>query len=139
MFATGPPPVFNCPPGYYGKPPTHVDVFGFAIVLYALLENRFPFCRDLLPSFEEQVATYKNHCRKVFDTLTDPSLNSSFGPVVADCFAASYRSGEELVKALEDAYESWFKGVGGYASLVIPLSDTWAISVGCRGKRRECS
>jgi hypothetical protein len=126
------------PPLYRGKPPTHVDVFGFGIILYVLLENRFPFCRDLLPHFEEQVAAYKNHCRMVFDTLTDPSLNSSFGRVVADSFAASYRSGEELVKALEGAYGSWFKEVSGYALLVIPLIDTRAISVGCRGKMREC-
>jgi hypothetical protein len=115
-----------------------VDVFGFAIISYVLLENRFPFCQDLLPHFEEQVATYKNHCRMVFDTLTDPSLNSSFGPVVADCFAATYTSGEELVKALEGAYESWSKEVSGYALLVVLLIDTWAISVGCGSKRREC-
>jgi serine/threonine protein kinase len=117
LFSTSPPPVFMCPLGYLGNPPTRVDVFGFGIILYVLLENRFPFCRDLLPPMEEQVAAYQNHCRRVFDTLTDPSLNSSFGRVVADCFAASYTSGEELVKALEGAYESWtnLKVVSGYA------------------------
>jgi protein kinase X len=117
LFTTSPPPVFRCPLGYFGKPPTYVDVFGFAIILYVLLENRFPFCRDLLPPMEEQVAAYQNHCSRVYDTLTDPSLNSSFGRVVADCFAASYTSGEELVKALEGAYESWtkLKEVSGYA------------------------
>jgi protein kinase X len=104
-----------CPQGYYGKPPTHVDIFGFAVILYVLLENRFPFGRDLLPSFEEQVAAKQNHCSEVFDTLTDSSLNSSFGGVVANCFTASYRSGEELVKALESAYKSWSKEVSGYA------------------------
>jgi serine/threonine protein kinase len=136
-FSTRPPPVFMCPPGYYGKPPTRIDIFGFAIILYVLLENRFPFCRDLTPSMEEQVAAYENHCVEVFDTLTDSSLNSCFGRVVAECFAASYTSGEDLVKAVEGAYESWSREVSSYALLVIPLTDTWVISVGC--ERRECS
>ena len=117
-----------------------MDVFGFGVILYVLLENRFPFCHDLAPLMEAQAAAYKNHCSQIFDTLTDPSLNSFFGPVVANCFAALYKSGEELVKALEAAYESWtdeHRKVSRYESLLIPLSHSWVNSVEC--ERRECS
>ena len=107
LFSTDPPPIFSCPPGYFGKPPRHVDVFGFGIIFYVLLENRFPFCQDLAPRMEEQSAAYKNHCGQKFDTLTDSSLSSCFGGIVMDCFTARFTSGEELVKELEGAYEFW--------------------------------
>jgi protein kinase X len=72
-----------------------------------LLENRFPFCQNLLPQMEEQQAAYKNHSAEVFDRLTDSSLDSYFGGILANCFAVRYVSGEDLVKALEGAFNSW--------------------------------
>ncbi|KAJ7677597.1 hypothetical protein B0H17DRAFT_1206879 [Mycena rosella] len=37
FFTTMAPPVFACPTGYYGLPSTYVDIFGFGVMLFALL------------------------------------------------------------------------------------------------------
>jgi hypothetical protein len=89
---------------------------------------------------DEQTAAYNNHCDEVFDRLTDGSLRSCFGGIVGDCFAVRYTSGEELVKALESAYESWtgeHREVGVRILVVlVRLADCLANSAGC--ERREC-
>ncbi|KAF9014498.1 kinase-like protein [Hymenopellis radicata] len=45
-FTTTPPPIFACPHGYRGLKPTYPDIFGFGVILYALLMNRFPWMAD---------------------------------------------------------------------------------------------
>ncbi|KAJ7138109.1 kinase-like domain-containing protein [Mycena epipterygia] len=103
VFTTRPPPVFACPIGYYGRPPTHVDIFGFGVMLFALLANRFPWTSNLLPKDEEQIQALAYHGIRKFDTVDDSQLNECFGPILEKCFIPQYHTGAELLKELVDA------------------------------------
>ncbi|KAJ7134818.1 kinase-like domain-containing protein [Mycena epipterygia] len=110
IFTSIPPPVFACPIGYYGGLPTRVDIFGFGVMLFALLINRLPWMTDLHPypaqQLQEAVAKHEN---KEFDTLRDSELDEIFGPILTKCFESQpmYPSGTELVDELKRAREIW--------------------------------
>ncbi|KAJ7637516.1 kinase-like domain-containing protein [Mycena rosella] len=112
-FTTQPPPIFRCPWDYYGQPPTHVDIFGFAVILFALLTNRFPWTHDLLPDLDAQLAASAKHDRGEFDTVESAELNTYFGSISSKCFLATYATGTELLDDMRHAREMWLQGGGG--------------------------
>ncbi|KAJ7147156.1 kinase-like domain-containing protein [Mycena crocata] len=110
-FTTCPPPVFACPDGYYGRPPKHVDLFGFGVMLFALLVNRFPWTQNLTPGDDEQQKSYHTHAKRQFDTIDDPQLNELFGPILDRCF--DYDEGKKddtegyLLNPMKQARDKW--------------------------------
>ncbi|KAJ7796272.1 kinase-like domain-containing protein [Mycena olivaceomarginata] len=106
-FTTRPPPIFACPVGYYGAAPTHVNIFGFGVILFALLTNRFPWTGTLTPSDDEQTQASSSHVNGKFDTIDDVELRETFGPVLEKCFKAEYPSGKELLYAMKTASTIW--------------------------------
>ncbi|KAJ6571042.1 kinase-like domain-containing protein [Mycena sp. CBHHK59/15] len=106
-FRTHPPPVFACPTGYYGSPATHVDIFGFGIMLFALLMNRFPWTVNLAPSLDEQVQAATNHGDRKFDTVDDAGLSDRFGRILERCFNAEYCNGAQLLSEMKEACSLW--------------------------------
>ncbi|KAF7335235.1 Protein kinase domain-containing protein [Mycena sanguinolenta] len=112
-FTTAPPPIFIAPWGYFGLPPTYVDIFGFGVMLFALLANRFPWTDDLLPNMDAQTEAMAKHGRREFDTLEAfPDLNAHFGEVVTKCFQATYLTGTELLHDLKCARDGWLQSQG---------------------------
>ncbi|KAF8912438.1 kinase-like domain-containing protein [Mucidula mucida] len=108
-FTTGPPPIFAWPSRYFGRtPPTYPDIFGFGVILYSLLMNRFPWMADLLPNLDEQVQASNKHEHKDFDTLEDDDeLNKCFGLILEKCFYTQYRDGAEVLDELKKAEALW--------------------------------
>ncbi len=102
-FTTCPPPIFAWPRRYFGRTPTYPDIFGFGVILYALLMNRFPWSVGLLPNLDEQVQASNKHEHKDFDTLDDDGLNKCFGSIVGKCFFTQYKDGAELLDELKKA------------------------------------
>ncbi|KAJ7247657.1 kinase-like domain-containing protein [Mycena haematopus] len=111
-FTTAPPPIFIAPWGYYGRPATYVDIFGFGVMLFALLTDRFPWTADLLPNMDAQLEAVANHGSRKFDTVEDPELNAQFGSVLGKCFLAEYVTGGELLDDMKRARESWLQSLG---------------------------
>ncbi|KAJ7161681.1 kinase-like domain-containing protein [Mycena filopes] len=108
-FTTRPPPVFACPDGYYGRPPTHVDIFGFGVMLFALLANRFPWTVDLLPELDKQVQVMTKHANREFDTVEDAELKRCFGSILEKCFVPQYPTGTELLDEMKQARGIWLQ------------------------------
>ncbi|KAJ6462041.1 kinase-like domain-containing protein [Mycena vitilis] len=107
-FTTVPPPVFACPRGHWGsRSSAYVDIFGFGIMLFALLLNRFPWTTSLVPTWDEQETAMNNNDTMKFDTLDDPDLKKIFGPVLDKCFEVKYLTGTELLEELALARENW--------------------------------
>ncbi|KAK7434685.1 hypothetical protein VKT23_020049 [Stygiomarasmius scandens] len=102
-------PIFACPLYHYGIEPTHVDIFGFAVTLFALLDNRFPFTVDLSPTLMDEVHSLSKHERLELDQLQDPVLRKYFGPLLDDCFRVKISRGSSLIRALADAHSKWFR------------------------------
>ncbi|KAF8912416.1 hypothetical protein CPB85DRAFT_1301904 [Mucidula mucida] len=98
-----PPPIFAWPRRYFGRTPTYPDIFGFGVILYALLMNRFPWSVGLLPNLDEQAQASNKHEHKDFDTLDDDGLNKCFGSIVGKCFFTQYKDGAELLDELKKA------------------------------------
>ncbi|KAJ6454456.1 kinase-like domain-containing protein [Mycena vitilis] len=119
-FNTHPPPVFACPTGYYGSPPTHVDIFSFGIMLFALLMNRFPWTVNLAPNLDEQVQAATNHSNGKFD-IVDAELSNCFGWILEGCFKAEYTTGAELLSEMKKACTHWFQTSPNPQSIV-PIS-----------------
>ncbi|KIJ32307.1 hypothetical protein M422DRAFT_783450 [Sphaerobolus stellatus SS14] len=94
-----PPLQYACPRSYFGRTSRRQDIFGFGVLLFALLADRYPHCvtSGLMPSDDEIMNTYTLHDEEIFDTLPDPV----FGSVVDSCFRLRYWSGSELVEELE--------------------------------------
>ncbi|THU82848.1 kinase-like protein [Dendrothele bispora CBS 962.96] len=114
-FPTAPPPIFMVPLRYTGMPTSYVDVFGFGVIFYALLTNRFPFCDNLIPDEDKQQAAFRRHSHSEFDPLNrvgEELLDASFGQFLTDCFKIKFKSAFEMTKALESAYKSWKDAVG---------------------------
>ncbi|KAK6971601.1 kinase domain-containing protein [Favolaschia claudopus] len=107
QFTTAPPPIFLAPWGYYGRPATHVDIFGFGVMLFALLANRFPWTTDLLPDADAQSEAAGKHGRRQFDTMDDPYLGTHFGGILEKCFAVSYATGTELLDDMKRVLKTW--------------------------------
>ncbi|KAF9014500.1 kinase-like protein [Hymenopellis radicata] len=74
-FTTCPPLIFAWPRVYLGRKPTYPDIFGFGVILYALLMNRFPWMADLIPHNDEQSQARNRHERTEFDTVDDELNN----------------------------------------------------------------
>ncbi|KAJ7106395.1 kinase-like domain-containing protein [Mycena epipterygia] len=108
-FTTRPPPIFTCPLGYHGRPPTHVDIFGFGVMLFALLMNRFPWTVDLLPKLDEQVQALSKHTWGEFDTIGVAELNKCFGSILEKCFVPTYPTATELLVDMKNAREMWLQ------------------------------
>ncbi|THU96171.1 kinase-like protein [Dendrothele bispora CBS 962.96] len=112
ILKTSPPPVFACPIGYLGIQPTHIDIFGFAIMLFALLDYRFPFTEDLKPRLETQTMICNKHCKLKFDQLKDSELDKYFGKLLDDCFNVRIVTGDTLVQMLIEAHSKWYSETG---------------------------
>jgi serine/threonine protein kinase len=112
MFNTTPPTIFFCPPNYFDNQPTHVDIFGFAVILFVLLDYRFPFTENVTPNQETQNSTADKHCSRQFDTLRDPILHKYFGKILDDCFRVRILTGDVLVQRLLEAHGQWFSETG---------------------------
>ncbi|KAJ7486078.1 kinase-like domain-containing protein [Mycena galericulata] len=106
-FKTRPPPIFCRPIVYYGRSPTHVDIFGFGVMLFSLLSNRCPWTDNLQPQLDEQLAAQKKHDELKFDSLDDPELKDIFGSILDKCFGVKYATGTELLNDLKQARELW--------------------------------
>ncbi|KAJ7132985.1 kinase-like domain-containing protein [Mycena filopes] len=109
-FSTTPPPVFAAPLGYWGSPSnTYVDIFGFGVMLFALLMNRFPWTDTLTPSLDEQARVMDTHALNKFDVLDEKlsGLATFFAPILNKCFHVAYMTGTELLEDLKLARESW--------------------------------
>ncbi|KAJ7102758.1 hypothetical protein C8R44DRAFT_808493 [Mycena epipterygia] len=102
-FKTHPSPVFACPSGYWGSPPTHFDIFGFGVMLFALLTDRFP------PTLH-RAWTNRFKFSTIMATVGDAELNKVFGPMLAKCFNlnAEYLTGNELLSQMKIASKIWF-------------------------------
>ncbi|KAK7436449.1 hypothetical protein VKT23_019162 [Stygiomarasmius scandens] len=111
-FKMVPPLVFACPRLYYGIEPTCIDIFGFAVTLFALLEHRFPFTDNVSPNLESQHNVFRKYNDLEFDQLRDPIMNTYFGQLLNDCFHANISRGDQLVRALVNAFTEWFKETG---------------------------
>ncbi|THU97945.1 kinase-like protein, partial [Dendrothele bispora CBS 962.96] len=112
ILKTSPPPVFACPIGYLGIQPTHIDIFGFAIMLFALLDYRFPFTEDLKPRLETQTMICNKHCKLKFDRLKDSELDKYFGKLLDDCFNVRIVTGDTLVQMLIEVHSKWYSETG---------------------------
>ncbi|KAJ7068559.1 kinase-like domain-containing protein [Mycena amicta] len=110
-FTTAPPPVFLAPWGFYGKNPTYVDIFGFGVMLFALLANRFPWTEDLCPPADIQEASSVKNGKRQFDTLEFPELDAHFGSILTKCFNATYVAGAELLADLKQARAMWLQSL----------------------------
>jgi protein kinase X len=112
QFTTAPPPIFTAPFGFYGLPPTYVDVYGFGVMLFALLANRFPWTPDLVPSADVQLAAKAKLSPfppgPEFDTLV-PELHAHFGSILVKCFDPKYVLGSELLDDIKHARDSWLQ------------------------------
>ncbi|KAJ7236420.1 kinase-like domain-containing protein [Mycena haematopus] len=108
-FTTRPPPIFICPIGYHGSPPTYVDIFGFGVMLFALLTNRFPWTVDLLPKLDEQAKALSKHNNFEFDTVEVAELNKYFGSILEKCLYPTYPTGTELLIDMKQAREMWLQ------------------------------
>jgi serine/threonine protein kinase len=109
LFTTLPPPVYACPDFYIGSRSTYVDIFGFGVMLFALLMNRFPWTDDLNPELTKQVQTMSLHQAGSFDTLDDPELKTAFAPILDKCFYPRFADGSELLSELKQAREVWLQ------------------------------
>ncbi|KAJ7677440.1 kinase-like domain-containing protein [Mycena rosella] len=87
FFTTMAPPVFAYPENYSGRPPTHVDIFGFGFMLFGVLADRFPWTENLMSGLLEAVETMNKYAKRQFDELDDPKLKEMLGPiqVLAKC------------------------------------------------------
>ncbi|KAJ7069534.1 kinase-like domain-containing protein [Mycena amicta] len=104
-LAMPPHSVFRCPEHLHGC--TYVDVFGFGVMLFALLGKRFPWTEDLTPAIEEHARAANNHRRRKFDVLEDRQIVEYFGEVLDGCFNAKYSTGRELLYALQGCRQEW--------------------------------
>ncbi|KAA1476685.1 kinase-like protein [Dentipellis sp. KUC8613] len=113
-FRRGPPPTYLCPIGYCVDTPRRTDIFGFGVMFFVLLTNRFPFHKDWFPSPVEEIAIMKRHNDIVdrwtgdFDKLP-PALDHYFGNVLSNCFRIRYNAADTLAIELEAAFTSWWK------------------------------
>ncbi|KAJ7619551.1 kinase-like domain-containing protein [Roridomyces roridus] len=108
-WMTSPPPVFEAPDGYFGSPPTYVDIFAFGVMLFALFTYRFQWCPDLLPSYDIIQSIWDKYGSGDFETLAEvPELQHHFDEVLYKCLDARYASGADLLEALNRAREAWF-------------------------------
>lgn len=90
------------PPYPYIRPITYrakfaQDIFSFGVICFALVEKRFPHCKNLDPDDEESVAAFRKHQMGEFELLTG---HDALREVVQRCFTGEILSGKELVSAL---------------------------------------
>ncbi|KAJ7869710.1 hypothetical protein B0H14DRAFT_3440455 [Mycena olivaceomarginata] len=111
-FSTAPPPMFEAPFGFYGHLPTYVDVYGFGVILFALLANCFPWTPDLVPSADVQLAANTKHSPCApgpeFNTLV-PELHAHFGSILVKCFHPKYVLRSELLNNIKHARNAGFR------------------------------
>jgi len=112
-FTKGPPPIYICPIGYGSRTPRRIDIFGFGVILFVLLSERFPFHKGMFPSLQEQQAIMQKH-DEIFTVLGDfdklpPWLDSYFGEILNKCFTLEYQSADTLVADLEVAFSRWWQ------------------------------
>ncbi|KAJ7769513.1 kinase-like domain-containing protein [Mycena metata] len=107
QFSTRPPQIFVAPFGFFGYDPTYVDIFGYGVMLFALLANRFPWTHDLVPCYELHLAATEKHDRFEFDSLNNTELEAHFSSVINKCFLATYATGMELLDGVKNARDSW--------------------------------
>ncbi|KAJ6537330.1 kinase-like domain-containing protein [Mycena sp. CBHHK59/15] len=108
-FSTRPPLIFAAPFGFFGYESTYVDIFGYGVMLFALLANRFPWTADLVPHWDLHLAASEKHVMFKFDTLEDAELNAHFASVINKCFLATYATGTELLDDVRSARNSWLE------------------------------
>ncbi|TFY71999.1 hypothetical protein EVG20_g981 [Dentipellis fragilis] len=113
-FRKGPPPAYLCPIGYCADPPRRTDIFGFGVMFFVLLTNRFPFHKDWFPSPVEHMAIMKRHDdivdRRIGDFDKLPlALEPYFGNVLYKCFTIRYEAADTLAIELEAAFALWWK------------------------------
>ena len=136
--SSSPPRVFTCPMGYYGCPSTYLDIFGFGVMLFALLSNRFPHCQNLHPHAEEQDASHLKHCDKIYDKLPDP-LDRYFGHIVADGFNVRFPSAVDLVEPLERAYRCWIDDQPKVCVFSLIACERLSVHLGLRSSQSHLS
>ncbi|KAJ3712680.1 kinase-like domain-containing protein [Lentinula raphanica] len=108
-FVTMPPPVFTCPRGFLGMTPNRIDIFGFGVILYVLVNGRFPWFSNLNPSWEEQLHIYIDaHDKMKWDTIDDEKVRERFGGIVEKCFTIKYTDGCEMFNELKQVCATWF-------------------------------
>ena len=122
-FTKGPPPIYVCPIGYGSRTPRRTDIFGFGVILFVLLSERFPFHKDMFPSLQEQEAIMQKHDKifsalGVFDRLP-PWLDLYFGEILNKCFTIEYQSADTLVAELEAAFSRWWQDNAEYRQVRI--------------------
>ncbi|KAJ7720730.1 kinase-like domain-containing protein [Mycena metata] len=109
QFSTRPPQIFVAPFGFFGYDPTYVDIFGYGVMLFALLANRFPWTHDLVPCYELHLAATEKHDRFEFDSLNNTELEAHFSSVINKCFLATYTTGMELLDGVKNARDNWLR------------------------------
>ncbi|KAE9395520.1 kinase-like protein [Gymnopus androsaceus JB14] len=95
-YTTLPPPVFTCLKGYYGIASSHVDIFAFGVMLFALLTRRFPWSANLNPSLDEQFQVMHTHRQYKWNVIEDETLKGYFGMIVEKCFKIVLTDGVQV-------------------------------------------
>ncbi|KAJ3716666.1 kinase-like domain-containing protein [Lentinula raphanica] len=116
-FSTMPPPIFACPTGFWGMTPNRADIFGFGVILFALLTRRFPWVDHLAPSLKEQLQIFTTlHEEEKWDTVGDSKLREHFGEIVEKCFKVKYMSGDGILGDLKQCFANWSEDVANAES-----------------------
>jgi serine/threonine protein kinase len=135
-FEVEPPPPYVCPSGYYGFTEKRQDIFGFGVILFTLLSQRFPHCSGFSPDFDELCASADLHETMEFDALSEIS-HPHFAQIVEKCFRIRYQSASELLADLEKAHSSWIKDIERVCRSFLHVS---AVCIGrLRESTEECA
>lgn len=82
------------------------DIFGFGVILFALLSLRFPHGKNLTPSVDEMREMVRRHDRFIFD-VPPSTVFPGFCQILARCFDIKYKYAQEILNDLEDALDMW--------------------------------